>query len=77
MADSKTVDRAVTGDDVAKGTPVRRIRMEDDLWERLEEAVKQMDPDDDRSAAVRRLVRWYVGDIAEIPRRPEPKARGE
>ena len=73
MADSKTVDRAVTGDDVAKGTPVRRIRMEDDLWERLEEVVKQLDPDDDRSGYLRRFARWAVGDIDEPPRRPEPK----
>jgi hypothetical protein len=71
MADSKT---AVTGDDMApEGTPFRRIRMDDDLWERLDEAVKRADPDDNRSALIRRLARWYVGDIDEMPRRPEPR----
>ena len=71
MADSETV----TGDqDMApEGTPFRRIRMDDDLWERLDEAVRRADPDDNRSALIRRLARWYVGDIDEIPRRPEPK----
>lgn len=72
MAVNKTVDRAVTGDDVADGTPVRRIRMEEDLWERFEESCKHMDPDDTRSALIRRFVRWHVGDIDEVPRRPEP-----
>ncbi len=75
MAVNKTVDRAVTGDDVAEGTPVRRIRMDDDLWERLEESCKRMDPDDNRSALLRRFARWHVGDIDEMPRRPEPRKR--
>ena len=54
---------------------LRVIRMDDDLWERLDEAVKRADPDDNRSALIRRLVRWYVGDIDQPPRRPEPKRR--
>lgn len=74
MADSQTIRR---DDDVAEGTPFRRIRMDEDLWQRLDEAVKHMDPDDNRSAVIRRLVRWYVGDIAEVPRRPEPKTPGK
>lgn len=71
MAGSETI----TGDqDVApEGTPFRRIRMDDDLWERLDEAVKRADPDDNRSAVLRRFARWYVGDIDQVPQRPEPK----
>jgi ribbon-helix-helix CopG family protein len=70
-----TVRQTVRGADdmAAEGTPFRRIRMDDDLWERLDEAVKRADPDDNRSALIRRLARWYVGDIDEIPRRPEPR----
>ena len=72
MADSKTVRG---DDDVAQeGTPFRRIRMDEDLWQRLDEAVKRADPDSNRSALLRRFSRWYVGDIDEAPRRPEPKA---
>jgi len=58
---------------IARGnvsTEFRRIRIDDDLWERLEKAAKQADPDDTRSAVLRRLARWYVGDIDEMPRRP-------
>jgi hypothetical protein len=68
------VNRTVTGDDdmAPEGTPFRRVRMDDDLWERLDEAVKQMDPDDNRSAWLRRCARYCVGDIDEMPRRPEP-----
>jgi hypothetical protein len=56
----------------AEGTPFRRIRMDDDLWERLDKAAKEADPDSNRSALLRRFARWYVGDIDEMPRRPEP-----
>lgn len=60
------------GDTVAaQGTPFRRIRMDDDLWERLDEAAKRMDPDSNRSAVLRRFARWYVGDIDEMPQRPD------
>jgi hypothetical protein len=48
--------------------------MDGDLWERLEEAVKRADPDDNRPALLRRFARWYVGDIDQMPKRPEPKA---
>jgi hypothetical protein len=71
MADSKTATGA--DDMAAEGTPFRRIRMDDDLWERLDEAVKRADPDSNRSVLIRRFARWYVGDIDEMPRRPEPK----
>lgn len=50
-----------------------RFRMQVDLWDRLGEAVKHADPDDTCSAAIRRLVRWYLGDIEQMPQRPEPK----
>ncbi len=53
-----------------EGTPFRRIRMDDDLWERLEIAAKAADPDSNRSAVLRRFARWYVGDIDEMPQRP-------
>jgi metal-responsive CopG/Arc/MetJ family transcriptional regulator len=69
------VNRTVTGDDdmAPEGTPFRRIRMDDDLWERLDEAVRRADPDSNRSVIIRRFARWYVGDIDEMPRRPEPR----
>ncbi len=57
-----------------EGTPFRRIRMDDDLWERLEKAAKAVDPDSNRSAILRRLARWYVGDIDEVPQRPQHPA---
>jgi len=70
------VSETVTGDsDMApEGTPFRRVRMDDDLWERLDEAVKRADPDSNRSVLIRRFARWFVGDIDEMPRRPEPRA---
>lgn len=55
------------------GTPFRRIRLDDDLWKRLDEAAKRADPDSNRSVILRRFARWYVGDIDEMPTRPEPK----
>jgi len=65
---SDTVTGVVMAPD---GTPFRRIRMDDDLWQRLEDAVKRADPDSNRSAILRRFARWYVGDIDEVPQRPE------
>lgn len=56
-----------------EGTPFRRIRMDDDLWRRLEEAAKRADPDSNRSVLIRRFARWYVGDIDEMPQRPAPR----
>jgi hypothetical protein len=53
-----------------EGTPFRRIRMDDDLWGRLDEAAKAADPDSNRSALLRKFARWYVGDIDEMPQRP-------
>ncbi len=73
------VNRTVTGDDdmAPEGTPFRRIRMDEDLWQRLDEAVKRADPDSNRSALLRRFARWYVGDIEEMPHRPEPRRSGQ
>lgn len=59
------------------GTPFRRIRLDDDLWERLDEAVRRADPDSNRSAVLRKFARWYVGDIDDMPQRPVPKAASE
>ena len=53
-----------------EGTPFRRIRIDDDLWERLDKAAKTADPDSNRSALLRKFARWYVGDIDEMPQRP-------
>ena len=55
------------------GTPFRRIRLDDDLWKRLDEAAKRADPDSNRSVLLRRFARWFVGDIDEMPQRPAPK----
>jgi hypothetical protein len=57
-------------------TPLRRVGFDDDLWRRLDEAAKSVDPDSNRSVVLRRFARWFVGDIDEMPRRPEPK-RGD
>jgi hypothetical protein len=56
-----------------EGTPFRRIRLDDDLWQRLDEAAKRADPDSNRSVLIRRFARWYVGDIDTMPERPEPE----
>ena len=57
----------------AEGTPFRRIRIDDDLWERFDNAVRRADPDSNRSAVLRKFTRWYVGDIDEPPQRPGQK----
>lgn len=59
-----------------EGTPFRRIRMDDDLWDRLDEAAKKADPDSNRSALLRKFARWYVGDIDEMPQRPTRRETG-
>lgn len=73
MTDTMADRRA--GTVAQEGTPFRRIRMDDDLWKRLDEAAKKMDPDANRSVVLRKFARWYVGDIDEMPMRPEPQAR--
>lgn len=58
----------------AEGTPFRRIRIDDDLWERFDGAVRRADPDSNRSVVMRKFIRWYVGDIGEAPQRPAAAA---
>jgi hypothetical protein len=58
------------------GPGYRAIRFEDDLWDRLGKAARRADPDTNRSVLVRKLARWFVGDIDELPQRPEPKREG-
>jgi len=64
-------------DTMPDGTPFRRIRLDDDLWQRFEDAVGRADPDSNRSVVLRKFIRWYVGDIDEMPQRPKPKRSGE
>lgn len=52
-------------------TPLRRVGFDDDLWRRLDEAAKRVDPDSNRSVVLRRFARWFVGDIDEMPQRPK------
>ena len=56
-----------------EGTPYVRVRMDPDLWERLDVAVRAVDPDDNRSAWLRRAARYAVGDIDTPPQRPANK----
>lgn len=52
----------------ARGTTVRAIRIETDLWERFGELA-----DPDRSGVIREFLRWYTGEKgAKMPRRPRP-----
>jgi len=48
-----------------------RIRMPADMWERFGAAIRQAEPELDRSKVIREFVRWYLGDDAgRLPRRP-------
>lgn len=48
-------------------TPLRPVRMDDELWETFGDAAG----DRQRSEVVRNFLRWYVGeDDARQPRRP-------
>ena len=53
------------------GTPLRRIRIPAVMWERFGEAVRDAEPELDRSKVIREFVRWYLGEINDLPRRPE------
>lgn len=47
--------------------------MEDHLWDAFGEAVERVSPENDRSAVIRELVRWYVSEPgAKLPERPGP-----
>ncbi|MEO3787667.1 hypothetical protein ABGB12_30445 [Actinocorallia sp. B10E7] len=61
------------GVEVPPGTPFRRIRMDDEMWNALAAAVAKADPELDRSKVIRQLVRWYIGETDHLPRRPEQK----
>lgn len=59
--------------EIARGTSdpeYRKVRIEDDLWERFGAAVKRADPDANRAAVLRRMARWFVGDVDQEPTRP-------
>lgn len=57
-----------------QGTPFRRVRMDDDMWERFGEAVREAEPELDRSKVIREFVRWYIGETNDLPRRPTVEA---
>ena len=55
-------------------TRQRNLRIDDDLWDSFGEAIERASPEFDRSAVMRQLIRWYVGEPgAKLPDRPEPK----
>jgi hypothetical protein len=59
-----------------KGTARQTIRMDEDLWEKLDEAAKALGTD--RSSYLRDFARWAVHEKgARMPRRPSGKARAE
>lgn len=56
-----------------KRTPLRSIRMEDELWGALEDAANANGTD--RSSLVRQLVRWYLSvPGAQLPPKPDSAA---
>lgn len=57
------------------GTPFRRVRMDDDMWARFDEAVRKAEPELDRSKVIREMVRWYIGETDDLPRRPKAAGR--
>jgi hypothetical protein len=56
-----------------EGTPFRRIRMDNDLWQQFEEAVTAASPALNRSLVIRMFVLWYTGRTNDLPQRPEPR----
>lgn len=71
-----TDTKAPPGDQVAvEGTPFRRIRMPDDMWEKFAAAVQQAEPELDRSKVLREFVRWYLGETNDLPRRPHGQGK--
>lgn len=50
----------------------RQLRVSHDLWSPFGDAVRNAEPELDRSKVIREFVRWYVGDTDDLPRRPEP-----
>lgn len=58
---------AVTGKS-GRGTARQTIRVPEDLWDRFDEATKQVGTD--RSNWIRDAIRWCVGDLDAPPGRP-------
>ena len=55
------------------GLPYIRVRMGQAhkvLWARFGEAVREAEPELDRSKVLREFMRWYVGDTDRLPRSP-------
>lgn len=60
----------MTTQPTSAATPIRRVRVPDDLWQRFDDAVRAADPEADRSVVLRQFMRWYVGEPgAKIPDR--------
>lgn len=56
-------------------TPVQRFRLDADLWEQFDEAVRRADPDADRSKVLRQFVAWFVREPgAKLPSRASTKS---
>jgi hypothetical protein len=52
-------------------TPVQRFRLDGDLWEQFDEAVRHADAGADRSKVLRQFVAWFVREPgAKLPSRP-------
>ena len=53
-------------------TPLKRVRVDDDLWDRFGEMAKP-----NRSATMRALMRWWLREPgAKLPKRPERRPPG-
>jgi predicted GIY-YIG superfamily endonuclease len=50
----------------------RRIRV-DDMWDRFGQAIREAEPELDRSRVIREMVRWYIGETDDLPRRPRTR----
>lgn len=53
-----------------KPSQLRNIAIDKDMWNRFGEAIRKAEPELDRSKVLRQMVRWYVGEIDHLPRRP-------
>lgn len=52
-------------------TPVQRFRLDSELWEQFDDAVRSADPGADRSKVLRQFVAWFVREPgAKLPSRP-------
>lgn len=58
------------------GSPLRRFRVDDELWEAFKDAVERSpDPEADMSMVLRQMLRWYVSNPgAKLPERPAAPA---